>query len=532
MSMKERDTLFKRYIPAPIDAVKQAATDLISRKQIKVHSYSNVPIAEKFWQSGNLSNRAWQFSMHSFALLDALIAVGAWETIETLVCEWIVDYGQVDLAHLGEFPWHDHATALRLDRLSLIQLADKGVDFSDLARDHAELLLRDDFYSKHTNHGFDQALALLLASSAFESFHDTAKWQRVALERLIDELNFAFTDEGVHVENSPAYHVGMTANVVRARFLQKTLGIESDFDFDGLLNKALLFTSWITGPDRRLALLGDSTQKGGTPPAELAGLDNYRHAAWAATAGAEGAPVDSNVAVYPDAGYAIYRSDWHNWHNHVHLVMKSGFLSSYHRQDDDLNILLQGYGEHWLIDSGLYNHNQTDPVRIYMRSALAHNVPYVMGRRASRILPDEASRPTLVQIEAGTNGPIATWHATSKIYRNVSIARTVIIENADTFQLIDSIKHAGKATNTFIQFHVPADKRIQVSPTQARIIGREKQLTIRLAAGEVEGCKVYSGLNGKFKSALSLNHNMLKPSQVIVFGPIKTQRLRFRLEFV
>ncbi|HBS26620.1 MAG TPA: hypothetical protein DD827_05735, partial [Gammaproteobacteria bacterium] len=72
-------------------------------------------------------------------------------------------------------------------------------------------------------------------------------------------MNFAFNHEGVHVENSPAYHVGMTANLVRARFVVETLGIDITFDFDGLLNKALLFTTWITGPDRRLALLGDST---------------------------------------------------------------------------------------------------------------------------------------------------------------------------------------------------------------------------------------------------------------------------------
>lgn len=30
--------------------------------------------------------------------------------------------------------------------------------------------------------------------------------------------------------------------------------------------------------------------------------------------------------------------------------------------------------EDWLIDSGMYNYNKTDPIRKYMRSRAAHNV--------------------------------------------------------------------------------------------------------------------------------------------------------------
>jgi hypothetical protein len=108
----------------------------------------------------------------------------------------------------------------------------------------------------------------------------------------------------------------------------------------------------------------------------------------------------------------------------------------------------------------------------------------------------------------------------------------MIIESSDTFQMIDEIDHVGADPGTFIQFHVPADKRISVSRSVARIKGRKKELTIRLAAGEAENCRVYSGLDGLFKSAHSPQHNSLTPSQVIVFGPIKGRRLRFRLDFI
>ena len=531
LSQEDRAKLLEQYLPKLNEIVSANADGIIQRKQISLHSYKNIPIADSFWESGDHSSRTWKFSMHSFAPLNLLMAVGAWGDVETLVRDWIKLYGEINPETLGQFPWHDHATALRLDCLSLMAAASDGPDFPDLAQQHATLLLREEFYSKHTNHGYDQALALVLASRVFSEFYDTSEWLKVGLDRLIDEMNFAFNHEGVHVENSPAYHVGMTANLVRARFVVETLGIDITFDFDGLLNKALLFTTWITGPDRRLALLGDSTVRGGHLPAELKNLSNYQHAEYVNSGGVQGQPAESNVAIYPHAGYAIYRSEWFPWRDHVHLVMKSGFLSQYHRQDDDLNILLQGYGEHWLIDSGLYNHNQTDPVRIYMRSALAHNVPYIRGVPAQRKLPDENTRPTLTLDKSGNENFAAVFQGTSWMYRGVRLKRTVIVEDRDTFQIIDSFKHSGKFPEVFIQFHVPTDKRITTSKNAARIVGRNKELIIRVASGEVEDCKIYSGMDHEFKSIFSQTTNVQKPSQVIVFGPIRDARVRFRMVF-
>lgn len=524
-----RAALLDRYLPSAGDNVRSAAENMQARKSITVHAYKDIPVTERFWRSGDHQNRTWLFALHSFAPLDALMAVGAWDGVKTLVEEWRADFVTDQPIELGSFPWHDHATALRLDRLSLMRLSGQGPDLPKLAEDHATLLLREDFYSKHTNHGFDQALALLLASYAFAESCDTSAWLEIGLARLIDEIEFAFNDEGVHVENSPAYHVGMTANLMRARFVKETLGIKTTFDFDTLLNKALLFTAWITGPSRTLAMLGDSTERGGQPSEELANLPNYQHVSYASSGGTHGKAVDSNVAVYPGAGYAIYRSAWFPWRNHVHLVMKSGFLSQYHRQDDDLNILLQAHGEHWLIDSGLYNHNQKDPTRIYMRSALAHNIPYIKDRSVSRRLPAPGKGPTL---EGGEHeGYAAVFKGTTRMYSGTTLHRTVMVEDPDNIQLIDRFDHRDDTPETFVLFHVPADKRIATSPHMARIIGKNKELQIRLSSGKSETCRLYSGMDADFKSVYSPSINVSQESQVIVFGPIHSNRVRFRLHF-
>src|SRR5690606_20662359 len=60
-----------------------------------------------------------------------------------------------------------------------------------------------------------------------------------------------------------------------------------------------------------------------------------------------------------------------------HLIVKAGCSSRYHHQQDEGHINLYAGGEDWLIDSGLYNYISVDPIRRYMRSRSAHNVPLI-----------------------------------------------------------------------------------------------------------------------------------------------------------
>lgn len=520
--------LVRHYVRPVSEGLQAAARDIINRHAITVGNHHDIPVGPKFWMSGNSESRVWQFALHSFGVLDPLLSTGAVNEARALIEEWAKDYAGTEPDAPNGFPWHDHATALRLDRLSALRMLG-APGLQALAETHARLLLRESFYSRGTNHGYDQALSLLLASLVFADRCDTAEWRRIGSERLVEELRFAFNPEGVHVENSPAYHIGMTANLVRARLLVEALKLDLDFDFDGLLNQALRFTSWIVGPDRHVALLGDSTERGALPPPELAHLPSYQNALYATSGGKEGvAPVET-FAIYPDAGYAIYRSAWLPWSDHTHLVMKCGFLSSYHRQDDDLNILLQAYGEHWLIDSGLYNHNPDDPVRIYMRSAMAHNVPYIHGRSIGRRVPVGAQAPTLSKIDL-PDGRFA-FRGVTNMYQSAQVSRTVTVQGPDQFQIVDRFVHGENDPGSYVLFHTPMNKRVRTSPHVARVTGKRREMVIRVADGEVENCIVHSGLGGMFQSVASPQINVKEDSQVIVFGPVRGWRIRFSLAF-
>lgn len=498
--------------------------DLFTKKNIIFNkSYGEIYFVNDYWSCGPQEDRTWLFILHAFLPFDPIIQVGDAALLKELVGTWCERFESAP--EEDDFPWHDHATALRLDRLSRMALELKDCWFDNLAARHAMLLLQESFYSRHTNHGFDQALSLILAALAFSNDPDAKTWKSIGLARLKDEITFAFTDEGVHVENSPAYHMGMISNMIRARNLLEASHIDLG-DFDILFDKAIKFLAWMTRPDRNVVYLGDSASYRANLSSSLAHLGNAGMMQWASSGGQEGTAPDKQWMVYEQSGYAIYRSSWQDWRKHTHLIMKCGFLSRYHRQDDDLNILLHALGEDWLIDSGLYNHNQKDPVRIYMRSALAHNVPYLQDIRTDRSTPGENfARLRNIPIEGGR----FSAEGVTAMYQGGVVTRKFIVHDTLNFEIIDNFSgFSGK--NRYWLFHLPLDKKIVIKDDSVCITG--KKGVLKITSDYELTRRVSVGFKKPFPSVLSLKINILEDSQVLVFGPSLESEMGFQFSLI
>lgn len=511
--------MINSFFPQKTERDEFLAKRFIEDGVIDNKNFGNITVGSDVWVCGPQENRNWKWTLHSFSFLDSIISIGRYDVLLMLVASWEEQFSRSPVD--DDFPWHDHATALRLDRLSRIALQFPQSDYTSLAVQHADLLMRDDFYSRHTNHGFDQALSLILASIAFPKAEAACFWGQLGLDRLKDEIHFAFTDEGVHVENSPAYHFGMISNMLRARRLLCALG-NSGAAFDEHFDKALKFLIWITRPDRFLAYMGDSAGYRPSVHPELADMPSAPLVEWVSTGGRAGIEPRDNFVVYEQSGYAAYRSSWRSWPGHTHIVMKSGFLSPYHRQDDDLNVLVHAYGEDWLIDSGLYNHNRLDPIRIYMRSARAHNVPFVSGAKIDRSRVGK-NFATLKRIEA-TGFPYAA-KAETKMYLPGSVTRELLIENQDHFRIRDEFSGYGVLPRYWI-FHVPKDKSVQLHDGAVFVTGKQKTMVITPADSELP-VSLYLGFNQRFPSVTSTAINKVNDSRAIVFGPVKSDSMYF-----
>lgn len=267
--------------------------------------------------------------------------------------------------------WHDHATAFRLrnvllwmafcvkNKLNIHLVAEKELLYKFIL-EHCEWLLSDTNYSKHTNHGFDQAMMLLIASSMLND-SKFIKYAATAERRLLDEIDFAFTEEGVHKENSPGYQKFMYQRLIQLKELD-VFGIKGLSNYiEGLIKKTRDFFAAITMPNGMLPMIGDTLfdTTGLFQPSE--GIEIYD---------------------YSKSGYVVAKGFIKN--KDFYFLFKNTHESNYHRHDDDLSIFLYYNGSVLLADGGLGSHNENTIERKSIRSAFNHNCILLDGKKAIR----------------------------------------------------------------------------------------------------------------------------------------------------
>ncbi|EWH03467.1 heparinase II/III family protein, partial [Halomonas sp. BC04] len=164
--------------------------------------------------------------------------------------------------------WHDHAAAFRVRNLTnwLLFCNSNGLldnerigaqPLAKLIIEHLNWLQDDKHYSKHTNHGFDQAMIALTIGLMFDH-HDFDAYRQHNRQRLKDEVTFAFTDEGVHKENSPGYQKMMLGRLKQLRSLA-LLGEQKISNMgEHYIEKAEAFLRAITLPNGYLPMIGDT----------------------------------------------------------------------------------------------------------------------------------------------------------------------------------------------------------------------------------------------------------------------------------
>lgn len=279
--------------------------------------------------------------------------------------------------------WHDHAAAFRVRNLAnlLVFCHSAGLSVRDEARaealgglviEHLDWLQEDKHYSKHTNHGFDQAMIALTIGLMFNHDEFGAYRQRNR-ERLKDEVTFAFTDEGVHKENSPGYQKMMLGRLKQLRTLAPLGEQEISLLGERYIEKAEAFLRAITLPNGYLPMIGDTRGRDeGLPYKQKEKVD---------------------VLDYSVSGYIIVRGVV--LEKDFHLVFKASHLSHYHRHDDDLSIHLYWNGHVILGDAGLYSHNEGDDLRRFVRSPLAHSTVFPNNYRAVRKVSELHKAPRI-----------------------------------------------------------------------------------------------------------------------------------------
>jgi hypothetical protein len=450
-------------------------------------------LGELSWDENPYGDPTWEWLHHQLTSIEYLIAsyLNSKETRHIEKAVYLLRSWSESNSGTREFTsklaWNDHSSAYRLKNLIILswvmvknnQLKPEDIKFVfDILFLHIKVLAEDDFYSEHTNHGLDQSYFLYQATKYLEKFIEFGDIHNLALKRLISEIKFMFSDDGVHVENSPSYHIWITKKMLE---IAKLIEFSEKDAIDSAIKKALNFIKHILKPDLTHPMIGDS-QKFKIDLSYIYKQYIDSELEYVLSGGLSGSKPKEKYGLFLNGGYIILRNAWiqaGDEKNLVHFVFKNSHKSDYHRQDDDLNFVLYAYGEDFLVDAGRFGYLETSKNRIFARSALAHNVPYIQNHLPIRHKNILKFDPIIRVDEYSDN--VIKFYSESYSYNGFTLARSVKFNPPHSFEFLDEISSSlNENFNWYSNFIIPYDKDINYDKGIVKVEGRNSIMTIQI----------------------------------------------------
>lgn len=497
------------------------------------------------------NNRTWRWNLLQLSILNQILSYYS-KNKNKLVLKYgfdlIENWYEYSLVNTNDSElWHDHGSALRLQNISFYfcyVLKEKYITYQSIEYEflkkiinkHLDFLVNPDFYSKNTNHGFDQSLVLYQVSSELESLFGLTEYISLAECRIVDEIRFAFCEDGGHKENSPAYlNFGIKQCLLALNLEQSYKGEIEAFKFvSDIVDLATEALTYTTKPDGLLPLIGDTSYYKVTNIFGKYKPKNYNEFIYATTEGKRGVKPSKLLHVLPETGYAFYRSHWNrgNFKDAVYLSLKAGYHSNYHRHDDDLSITLYAYGEDWLVDGGVYKYDNKDVNRKYIRSSRSHNLMVVKDEIAKRDIFNIHKVKINEYGEIDKNNIFIDSY--SKMFDGYTIRRFINIVDGDI--VIEDTCKSNSCHNFDVvnRMFFDFDKSIAVDGNTVTIFGNNADLKLNVSSDSAFEIKLNPKVS-KVDGWLSKNNNKLYLSQFIEFhsiGNFSTEiTFKFHLSF-
>lgn len=456
------------------------------------------------------------------------------------------------------FPWNDHASANRALNLTylfffLIRHSYDNREAINLLKNvilcHIVILSCRNFYSFHTNHGLFQANHGYVASTLLKYDIDGCDFQEINFKRMTEEFSFSFTREFVHKENSPEYHFVIFKNFLQFNDNLKRLELhQKEFidDVNQFASGALKFLAYAIKPNGFLPTIGDTEEKQLDDLSILKENKNHSLYLYAQSKAKQGSLLPYMACAFEESGYFFIKTNYPeiNYDEQFYLAAKSGFLSKYHRQDDDCHFVLSAFGEDWLVDGGLYRHEHHDPIREFMRSRYSHNLMLPKGD----IFIERHSPP---QVSSSKNWGLSRWLNTSKrveatlttqMFNGFNYKREFIYYEPFKLKVLDTIsKLENNPVATYqLVFNFAADKKINVDNSDNCLKVESVKACLQLkidALKNVSNVKILMNddLPSQFIQKISKRYNVLDDCQTVIFeicpiDPLQTISVQTHIE--
>ena len=349
---------------------------------MRIHMQTPVPWIEKKKLSRNV-----RYKKQAWVVIDATLTADCnkndpqwYDPALAFTMDWVNTFiveGQEE-----DFVWYDMAVGQRGTKLAyvlrraLIENEDADVILRLLiaCEAHIRELMKKEKIATHSNHGLFQMAGLLALGKSLPFLKIANEAVIFSTELIRKMLTEHFTEDGLHKEHSPVYHLYMTNYI---SILLNSGFMTDSGDFLSLANNALEAASWLCQPDENILPFGDS------PPIHIERRANFP------IHNVKGKPcAPHGLKYFKTGGLVIYNNHLSNELPGSYLAFNGSFHSRQHKHADDMNIQLFHKGVGLLTDAGTYTYQYDLPERIFIESTRAHNCLEIDGHNYSRFMAD------------------------------------------------------------------------------------------------------------------------------------------------
>lgn len=349
------------------------------------------------WAANPYGDRGWRMWLNAWRVLEPILAAydesgdkRYLKFANGIALDWIDQH--IFAENDNPFAWYDMAIGRRA--LLLGKLIDANLRTDVLsnerllhlftaARRHTVELHGEDKIAWHSNHGIYQLVGLLSLAMSTPELNGVHEFKPFAKQGLRKLIGLHFSEEGIHREHSPFYHVAL----INTLGLLVERGLIDDDETLKLFQLASRNIAWLCHPHGDLIRAGDSDQ---TQAATRIIYRDDPQLKYVLSEGESGTKPPSNYQIFKESGYAVFRGAWEHrpWRETPYLFFSAAFHSRTHKHADDFTFEWSERGRSLLIDSGRYSYKYDHPNRQYVESTRAHNTVEIDGRNFSRFQND------------------------------------------------------------------------------------------------------------------------------------------------
>lgn len=328
---------------------------LIMNNKLSLHS--NLEIIEfkeqiEWNYEHSISSKTYQVYIQSLSFLNPLLflyekteEIEYYKKAEKEIESWLNYFENSN----NEIIWAEHAVANRLITLlyflSLSQESSNNYNSLINVIDSHLKFLANPIYYKENNHGLMMDKALLVTSIFLKDEYKRNFYIDIAKNRVEKLILRDFSYKGVHLENSPEYHILVMKLLNNIINLFHKLDVKMNYRINYILKKAESYLPYIVNNKQEIPMIGDTSLNYIKEPKSYDDFIDY------------------------EAGISVFN----NKTLKSTLIFNSGFKNKVHKHRDDLSFLYSVNGENLLVDGGKFSYDSDSELVKFIRSPLAHN---------------------------------------------------------------------------------------------------------------------------------------------------------------